>query len=541
MAETNDRRAWQRPLVVPWLLVLLTCQAACLRPATSFPRTSLHRGPSLVPVPWPKVAGAQEYEVEVLEESTGATRPVAVEKADFQRALQQLARQVRLEGSPREAAYTLLRAVQAAQEEAGGVSAGGDYLAEVSRDRVLSLVPQSQWGAVALTPVAEERLRVQYQEWCQRRGGGDCLGLFEDGTFFLTDDRRALALALALDSVLDETRAALIRELDPRLLVGLVVWSAVVYLGLLLVPEPLTKALAASLSAVLVAVLGLSTFWALIEGWALMANRAHEATTFEELREAGQGYAQVLGTTAARGLILAVATGVSGPLGQLVARVRAMPVYPLAQAQWRAQGGALALEEAVALAQEGATAVALQAVEVAATSPQGALAVVMLKKGGTGVGGAPRGGRTMTVLQHRGGNKQVLTDRGERWHLSRDTSLGDIPPRDPVGDQLQEAVTQASKEWGPHRLSGNERKAIEEAQARGKYWLARLLEREARGRFVHERVKVQFEELYQFNTRGVDVVDLKTGLRYEILSGTESNLARHGRRMAGEFFRMLTF
>ncbi len=27
----------------------------------------------------------------------------------------------------------------------------------------------------------------------------------------------------------------------------------------------------------------------------------------------------------------------------------------------------------------------------------------------------------------------------------------------------------------------------------------------------------------------------------EILSGTESNLARHGRRMAGEFFRMLTF
>jgi anti-sigma factor ChrR (cupin superfamily) len=79
----------------------------------------------------------------------------------------------------------------------------------------------------------------------------------------------------------------------------------------------------------------------------------------------------VLGTTAARGLILAVATVVSGPLGQLVARVRAMPGYPLAQAQWRAQGGAMALEEAVALAQEGATAVALQAAEVTATSPQG--------------------------------------------------------------------------------------------------------------------------------------------------------------------------
>ncbi|WNG25830.1 hypothetical protein F0U62_18775 [Cystobacter fuscus] len=40
--------------------------------------------------------------------------------------------------------------------------------------------------------------------------------------------------------------------------------------------------------------------------------------------------------------------------------------------------------------------------------------------------------------------------------------------------------------------------------------------------------------------KGVDVV-VPGGYKYEILSGTESNLARHGRRMAGEFFRLLTF
>ena len=85
--------------------------------------------------------------------------------------------------------------------------------------------------------------------------------------------------------------------------------------------------------------------------------------------------------------------------------------------------------------------VALQAVEVTATSPQGALAVALLKEGATGGGAAPQGGRTTTVLKHRGGNKQVLTARGERWHLSRDKDPGDIPLRDPVGDQLQEAVT----------------------------------------------------------------------------------------------------
>ncbi|WNG27747.1 hypothetical protein F0U62_29745 [Cystobacter fuscus] len=106
---------------------------------------------------------------------------------------------------------------------------------------------------------------------------------------------------------------------------------------------------------------------------------------------------------------------------------------------------------------------------------------------------------------------------------------------------LQEAVTQAANEWGPHRLSRAEREAIDEALKKGEYWLARLLEREARGRFVHEEVKAQLRGSLQFKHQGVDVVDLKTGRQYEMLSGTESNLARHGRRMAGELFRMLTF
>lgn len=106
---------------------------------------------------------------------------------------------------------------------------------------------------------------------------------------------------------------------------------------------------------------------------------------------------------------------------------------------------------------------------------------------------------------------------------------------------LQEAVTEAAKKWRPDRLSFKEDKAIKEALERGEYWLARLLEREARGRFVHEEVKAQLRGSLRYRHQGVDVVDLTTGRKYEILSGTESNLARHGRRMAGELFRMLTF
>ncbi|MBN1209469.1 MAG: hypothetical protein JXB05_31750 [Myxococcaceae bacterium] len=106
---------------------------------------------------------------------------------------------------------------------------------------------------------------------------------------------------------------------------------------------------------------------------------------------------------------------------------------------------------------------------------------------------------------------------------------------------LQETVTEAAKKWRPDRLSRNERDAIDEALKKGECWLARLLEREARGRFVHEEVKAQLRGSLRYKHQGVDVVDLKTGRKYEILSGTESNLARHGRRMAGEFLRMLSF
>jgi hypothetical protein len=538
MAKKQHPRTWRRPLVGPCLLVLLVFQAACARSASVTPR----RGP-----PAHKernLSGALEYEVQVLEPGPRATEPVILPESDFQRALTQLAPELlRREGPPREVARALLAASLEQQAETGSVSAGGDYLTEVYRDRGLSMVPRGQWGPVVLTPVAEEALRAQYQQWCQKRGGGDCLGLFDDGASFLMEDRRTLALGLALDAVLDETRQAMVRELDPRLLVGLVVWTAAMYLGLLLVPEPTTKALAASLTVILVAWLGLSTFWELIDGWAVLAHRAHEATTFEELREAGQEYARVLGTTAARTLILGVATVAAGPLGQLAGRVRAMPGYSLAWAQWRDQGGAVVLQRVSsgAGARESAFAMAVAGVEVVTLSPQGPLAVVMLKTGFTRGGGEPRGGRSTTVLRHRGGNKQVLTDDGQRWHLPRDRAPGDIPRADPVGDQLQDAVTQASREWGPHELTENEALAIKEALKQGKSWLARLLEREARGRFVHARVKEQFERIYRFNHQGVDVVDLKTGLRYEILSGTESNLALHGQRMSGEFFRMLTF
>jgi hypothetical protein len=255
----------------------------------------------------------------------------------------------------------------------------------------------------------------------------------------------------------------------------------------------------------------------------------------------------VLGEDAARAMILAVATLSGHTLGQVVARVKSLPGFHLAGAQFEAQGGAAVLGRAevteAALASEGALARAVAAAETVATSPQGPLAVVMLKQGpGRGTETAPGGRSSATVLRHRAGNRQVQLSDGQRWHLPRGRSAADIPAEDKMGDMLQEAVTQAAREWGPHRLSLRERGAINDALKKGEYWLARLLEREARGRFVERELKRKFDGLLRFNHQGVDVTDTSLGgYKYEILSGTDSNLARHGRRMAGEFFRMITF
>ncbi|EPX59552.1 hypothetical protein D187_003042 [Cystobacter fuscus DSM 2262] len=542
------------PCVGAW--TLLTLLFAC---ATGTPRGSFvaYRFNSLTPPPAPQehVAATAEpglesatvYVVDFMEPGAVATRPVPIPKAEFQRAFLRLSRDVRLKAKTPQAAARELLHLLPPPKGVETVDSQGDWLLEMYRDQAYTLVPERQEGPVVLTPAADEALRARYLQWCAPRGGGDCLGLLDDGPYLRTDDRRAFALALAFGHVLDETRAALVHELlDVRMMVSMVVWTVALYCMMWVVPEPTSKALAAGMTLLLMGYVGLQTLYGLMDGWARMADTAHHATTFEELRMAGEEFGKVLGEDAARAMILAVATLSGHTLGQMLPRVKSLPGFNLAGKQFEAQGGAAAMGRLevteAALATEGALAKAVAAVETVATSPQGPIAVVMLKKGtGSGHGQAPGGRSAETVIRHRGGNRQVELSDGQRWHLPRGKSAADIPAEDKVGDMLQEAVTTAAKEWGPHRLSGAEKRAIDEAKKNGEYWLARLLEREARGRFVHAQLKARFEGPLRFKNQGVDVVDPANGRKYEILSGTESNLARHGRRMAGEFFRMLTF
>jgi hypothetical protein len=456
--------------------------------------------------------------------------------------VQRIAREVQHEGkSPREAAHEWLKGQVEQHPEWEQLS--GTWVAEVYKGEVLSLVPVEEDGR--LVPEADAALRDTYLLWCTRAwGGGDCLRLFDDGPYLRTDDRRTLALALAFGSVLEETKAALGRELSPQVLMASCMWTLGTYLALWLVPEPTTKLLAAGLSVVLVAWLGVDTLWGLMDGWATLATRAHGASTFAELREAGEGFGRVLGTDAARAMILAVGALTGRTLGEVAARVRTLPGYGLASAQWQAQGGAAVLGRLeVMAAQEGALARAVVAVETVAATPHGPLAVVMLSHNGSASAASPAPGRTsaITVLRHRGGNLQVILPNGQRWHLPRGRSIHDIPLSDPPGDEIQAAANRIAKKWGPGQLTNEEREAIDMARRAGNHFQASRLEGQARGRWVEAQLRELFKHL-KWNRQGVDITGpAGQEYHYEVLAGSADNFGRHGRRMSDVFFRMIFF
>ena len=148
-------------------------------------------------------------------------------------------------------------------------------------------------------------------------------------------------------------------------------------------------------------------------------------------------------------------------------------------------------------------------------------------------------GKVVKTHPSTGGNRQLEVN-GQRWNLPKGQDLARIPAVDNVGDQLQAAAKAAASEWNASKLTAAERQAIADARAKGESWRATLLERQARGRYVEAKVRPQFPNL-RWSRTGVDAIDPATNLKYDVLSGTESNMTEHAKRMSSELFRMITF
>ena len=328
----------------------------------------------------PPIAHAPRVEVE----------PEALEGEDFEGAVRELARTAPVSSRPREAALRLF--------DGGGV-----------RGRLgLVSVEDPRRGRLRLAEVdAVTELERAYGQWCERRKQpDDCLHLLDEGLTLDEEGKRTLAFRLGLEVVWDETAEALGELTDREAMVTMLVTTGAVYLGLWLVPEPLlSKGIAATLTVALIGYLGWDTVWSLVQGWRVLAEEVRVATSFEEVRRAGERYGAVMGKNAARAFVMLAMAALGGTAESLAMRVTTLPGSGQAAVVAAAQGGvrlgAAAQVEAVAVSTAGEVTLAL-APGAVAMSAQGT--------------GGPPAGVPSGPEHHIATNKNTESDvRGGPW------------------------------------------------------------------------------------------------------------------------------
>ena len=316
--------------------------------------------------------------------------PVELDEDEFEEAMVALARDVRPFANP----------LREARQRFGVPERGGVYLYQPRGPR---LIPQEEEqdpdGLRLLESYADDELTRAYGQWCERKAQpGDCLRLLAEGPLLASDGKYSLAMAIAMDSVWEETAEALEDMADRQALMATVTASVSMYLLLWALPEPVSKGLAALMTATAIAYLGVDTVWRLLDGWIALVRKVDRANTFEQLREAGEAYGEVLGENAAR-IFIMLATAAIGNTASLAAKASRLPGSAQAAVAVETQAGyqyvALGSVESVAMAAEGFTV---------ALAPN---AVAMANRG-------MRGGRSRD--HHLATNKNsISTARGGPW------------------------------------------------------------------------------------------------------------------------------
>jgi hypothetical protein len=180
----------------------------------------------------------------------------------------------------------------------------------------------------------------------------------DEGPLLASDGKYTLAMAIAMDSVWDETVEALEDMADPNALRATLTASVTMYMLLWAMPEPLSKGVAATLTALAIAYLGVDTVWRLIVGWLTLVREVDRATTFEQLSAAGEAYGEVLGENAARVFVM-LATAAIGNTAGLAAKASGLPGSAQASLAVESQAGfqyvAVGSVQSVAMAAEGFT------------------------------------------------------------------------------------------------------------------------------------------------------------------------------------------
>ena len=301
---------------------------------------------------------------------TAHPQPVMLEQEEFQQAVRQLARQVRLTGSPRQ---TVERMFQMDPQS-------GNYFYLL---REKKLVPTGTGAPLEGTLTQEDLATAErYRVWCQRVHDfyGDCLGgALVAGRYLDMRGRYIWALALSKSPVLEELKRALGEMVDFRALMGAALWTLGSML-LIMALNPLVPGLVAVLGMGLILYVGYDTLLKLVAGWFQLMQDVEHATTFEQIRDAGERFGKILARQSARAFAMLLVAAIGSTAHQFAAKVPTLPGSAQVAAQAEGEAGillpALGTVEEIALAAEG----------VSITVP--ASAVVMAARG-TGGGKQP--------------------------------------------------------------------------------------------------------------------------------------------------------
>jgi hypothetical protein len=217
--------------------------------------------------------------------------PVEVAPEQVTEAIRKLAREVRLTGSPRQTVERLFQLD----------ALYGDYLYLLRERKIVPL--ESGVPLEGALTEGEQQLVSRYKAWCRSAQGveGDCLGgALVGGKYLDMQGRYMLAMALSKSPVLEEFQKALGEMVSMRAVLQAAIGTVVTLLVLLALPEPITKFVAAWATAALVLWVGASTLYNLVTGWFQLMEEVKAATTFEEIREAGEKFGKLFSREAAQ-------------------------------------------------------------------------------------------------------------------------------------------------------------------------------------------------------------------------------------------------
>ncbi|HLL52165.1 MAG TPA: HNH endonuclease signature motif containing protein [Myxococcaceae bacterium] len=214
-----------------------------------------------------------------------------------------------------------------------------------------------------------------YTRWCERKGQTqDCLKILEhEGSYVRIGEygRRTLAMHFAVDMIGEEAAAALKGMADPAAIHATLVTSMAVFLTLLVLPEPTSKAIAAHLATALITYLGLETFSSIVSGWMDLREVVRGTYSFDQIREAGQRFGSVLGRSAARVFVMLTTAAIGSTLG-LAGKLPSLPGANQA-AVFAANNGfqlsAVGQVSSVTVAASGTVSIVLPAASIAMSAP----------------------------------------------------------------------------------------------------------------------------------------------------------------------------